>query len=436
MADESAEPEAFIRGITGSAHGWEMWVRLGQSVELTDALWELVPVVVAAGQAHDQMTAVEVADRSEAGLRLDSASRAAALAASENFMTVMDSAFPEALDESKIAALDEAEVVADPYGTLGALIDMPTFTGAVLPTTAALADLSPDQFFYLRAHTQATVKTERTSMLLTALFVTAVGFLEPLVTRLVRLLLFRAEGSDYASLADPRLDRDCRERCYGVGKWRAVLVEEFNVSTLDDLVDWDRVEALWEDRNVLVHRGGVTDSRHSSKTGSVAGTVLSLDASKVQAAIDEVGAARFGLVAGVWQHLSPGMGWAAAGIAGALCLDSLRSGRWRQAEGVTRVQAAFAQDGEAAANARVNRWLARDMGLGPENILSEVETWPVGDLPPEYELARHILLRHDDDAVVLLGRLVTDGTIRARDVSSWPLFDRLRQEGKLTQLEP
>jgi hypothetical protein len=62
--------------IAGSAVSWEMAVRIGQSLEITDALWDLVPVVVAAGERVDARPAAQAADLSPAARGLDDASRA------------------------------------------------------------------------------------------------------------------------------------------------------------------------------------------------------------------------------------------------------------------------------------------------------------------------------------------------------------------------
>jgi hypothetical protein len=48
---------ATVNVIAGSAVNLEMAVRLGQSLEMTDGLWELVPLVVAAGERLDERPA-------------------------------------------------------------------------------------------------------------------------------------------------------------------------------------------------------------------------------------------------------------------------------------------------------------------------------------------------------------------------------------------
>lgn len=54
MTSEPIDLAAVLAKITPSGRGPEMAARLSQSLEVTDGLWELVPVVVAASEAHAQ----------------------------------------------------------------------------------------------------------------------------------------------------------------------------------------------------------------------------------------------------------------------------------------------------------------------------------------------------------------------------------------------
>jgi hypothetical protein len=49
-------------------------------------------------------------------------------------------------------------------------------------------------------------------------------------------------------------------------------------------------------------------------------------------------------------------------------------------------------------------------------------------------VARHLLLRQDDEALSVLRQLVSDGTMNAGQLVSWPLFDRIREAGLLDGL--
>jgi hypothetical protein len=66
VADRPIDLSAGFAKVLESGRGSEMAVRLRQSLEVTDGLWELVPVVVAATKAHEQISPVQVADSSVA----------------------------------------------------------------------------------------------------------------------------------------------------------------------------------------------------------------------------------------------------------------------------------------------------------------------------------------------------------------------------------
>jgi hypothetical protein len=431
--DESA---ALVSAIYGSLHGWEMVIRLGQALELTDALWELIPVVAAAGGEHDGMPAADAADRSAAGVRLSVDERDHVRELADRFAEGLDEVYDEALaDESRLASVPIADAGADPFGFIGSLVDLAQVGEVVQHNFADLSGVSSDQMLYLRSYMQAKLREPRTPALLRALFVTVVGTIEPLVTRLVRLLLFAQAPEDHSSLADAALEEQSRRLCFGPpSTWRSVLVDQLGVAALDDVVDWARLGRLWEDRNVLVHRAGVVDHRHSQRTGSAANTVLEYQAADVQAVVDEVAAVRFALVAATWNSLEVGMGTIAAEAAGAPIFESLRSGRWRQAQGLALVAQAFGDDAESVAAAKVNRWLARQAGLGAVSIHDEVEAWDISGLPRTFEVARLVLLRRDIEAVALIGELLRSGVMKRADLGDWPLFDRLIAEGKLNDM--
>jgi hypothetical protein len=48
-----------------------------------------------------------------------------------------------------------------------------------------------------------------------------------------------------------------------------------------------------------------------------------------------------------------------------------------------------------------------------------------------FQVARHLLLRRDNEALSFLCRLVANGTISAAQLASWPFFDRSREAGLL-----
>jgi len=306
-----------------------MAVRVGESLELTDAWWDLVPIVVAAGDQHDRMSAAAVADATAAGRRLTEESRSRIREAARQWEEKAYAAFDRhALDESAVASLTLAEVVADPYGVLTKLVDIQSVATEVMP---ALMDAAPvtsiDEAFYYFSYLRAVCRSRRTPLLLRALFVAAVGTIEPLVTRVVQRLLHHAQPQMHPSLADPALDGKARKLRFGSPQdWRKALVDDLGVSKLADAIDWGRLDQLWWDRNAIVHRGGVVDARHSAKSGVEIGTILDLRPDDVQAAIDEIGAAWYGIVTAVWDHMGPGVGARLAEEMWPILWDSLRAG--------------------------------------------------------------------------------------------------------------
>jgi hypothetical protein len=414
--------------------------RLGQSLEITDGLWELVPVVAAAGEARDQRSPSEVADESSAGRALDDETRCRLRDLVESFTQAMDSAGDiDELDESAWSSVTLTQVMSDPFGTLGSLFDMSAY-GARVAADPAFAQLgnelfngSADERSYLFAYLQATFWSPRTPILLRAFFVAAVGSVEPLVIRYVTLLLFDVNANTYNSLADPSLEEAARNLGRGgPASWRQALVETLGVAAATDAVDWESLANRWEQRNVIAHRGGVGDARYSRMTGGQVGDVPASDPQDVQAAIDEIGAIRFGLAASVWHHIMPDLKDVIGGATYLPFCASLQAGRWRQALGLARVEAAFAVDAEAVADAKVNRWLALDMGLGPEAIEAEVQSWDLTGLPDVYRVAQHLLLGRDDEGLALVRDLLANGTISGSNLAGWPLFKRWRDEGKIS----
>jgi hypothetical protein len=440
VADERDVLAELIARLSGSARAIELALRLGQSLEVTDGLWELVPAVVAVGKAHDQRSPAEAADNSPAGLALDDGERRRLQELADDFNQATDAA-ASTPDESALDHITVTQVMTDPYGTATRLFDMPAYGARVVSDSRftqlidGLSGASADELSYLTAYMQASIRSPRTPMLLRALFVTAVGSAEPLASRYVTLLLFDAEPEVYNSLADPLLEKKARKLCGGGPvTWRTALAETLGVSTAADAVDWQRLEHLWEQRNVIIHRGGVGDARYAHQTGGQVGDVPAADPAQVQTAIDEIGAARYGLAAAVWHHIMPDLGEVISGGTYPPFCASLEAGRWRQAAGLAQVEATFATDAEEAAGAKVNRWLALDMGQGPEAIRAEVEAWNLTDLPDLYRMAQHVLLRRDHDALALLRDLVANRNISGSQLESWPLLKRLRDEGKLSDI--
>ena len=224
-------------------------------------------------------------------------------------MTAMSRQYP--VDEDALGNITAAEIVADPFGVVGRVTDFPAYLADVLSRLgstdflAELAAMSPEECSYFAAYVQARDQPPRTPLLLRALFAAAVGTVEPLVTRMVQLVLYEAAPGSYTSLGDPELDKRARDMCYGPpARWREALVSTLGITALADLVDWNGLGLLWDARNVIAHRGGVADARYHQQADAEIGGVVASEPSSIRTAIDQIGAARFSIAAGVWDHLA------------------------------------------------------------------------------------------------------------------------------------
>jgi len=83
------------------------------------------------------------------------------------------------IDEQALGLMTPAEVMADPFGTIGALLHLPAYLERALPAAAGLASLSAREMLYLVAYLRQAAVSPRTPLLLRTLFVTAVGRLSP-----------------------------------------------------------------------------------------------------------------------------------------------------------------------------------------------------------------------------------------------------------------
>lgn len=426
-------PSADISGLLyGTPTRIEMTIRFGATLELTDAFWDLVPLVAEAGRTMDRRTPVEVADASPAGRRLPEATRIRIREAADGLLEETDAAFrANSQSLSTAPTYTEAQILADPFGVVSSFVDFKGLGDQFIPKYAAIVT-SFDEVAYFQAYAQATSQTQRTPMLLRALFITVMGTVEPLLTRLLMHLLLHAEPTKYVSLADPALDKAARKLAFGSPlEWRDILVSRYSLFQLGSAIDWDALDRLWQDRHVITHRGNAVDARHNAKTGTPIGTIIDLSPEDLQAAVDLIGAIRYALVTAIWDRIDPGMGAVIAENTSHPILANLRAARWQQAIGLTRVQEAYATDSDTAAEAKVNRWLAEEHQLGHEAIRRQVEAWDTTGLGPLYLMAREVLLRHDDAALRLLQPFLADGSLSDAELADWPLFDRLREEGKL-----
>jgi hypothetical protein len=425
---ESNDPGSIIAAAMSSPLQWELMFRFNQALELTDGLRSLCDVVVATADREEYTNPATRADQAACARGIPEERRAQLRAWVDAIVDGMNSGFDDlVVDETAVAGLTGAEVMADPFGTITKLVD---FSRIVEKYVVAAKDPPTDKMdesAYLLTYLRYRGSSPWAPTVLRALFVTAVSSVEPIVSRFVQLVLQHQDPTRFPSLASEELDEAARKLCFGPpSKWRTALVDELGIAAAGRAVDWPALEALWEDRNVLIHRGGLVDQRHSNKTGTEVGTVVLPTAERVREVADVVAGIRYGLSVAVWDYLSPGAGAFMVSQDAILVIDFLRSERWALADALARVEMSFATDEVTVATARVNHWLAVQQGTDLEATRTELEAWDLTNLPARFAMAKSILLGEDEKALEQLRHLREAGEVTAAEVMEWPIFDRLR----------
>jgi hypothetical protein len=195
--------------------------------------------------------------------------------------------------------------MADPFGVVSRLVDLGPIVAKLVAQAEAGLAATTDEALYTFVYLRYRGSSPRAPTILRALFVTAISSIEPVVSRFVQILLQKRDPATFPSLADQGLDVEVRKLCFGPPeKWRKVLVEELGIAKAATAISWQALEDLWADRNVVLHRGGLVDKRHSAKTGTEQGTLVLPTAERVREVADMVGGIRYGLTVAVWDHLS------------------------------------------------------------------------------------------------------------------------------------
>jgi hypothetical protein len=150
MVNEPIDLAAVLAKIIGSSRGPEMAMRLHQSLEMTDGLWELVPVVVAASEAHGQRSPAEVADSLPVAMAV-SPERRARLRELGDTLSDITAIQRQPVDEAALENITAADIIADPFGIAGRLADFPAYLADVQSRLgpagflAELASMSPEE---------------------------------------------------------------------------------------------------------------------------------------------------------------------------------------------------------------------------------------------------------------------------------------------------
>jgi hypothetical protein len=426
-----------VSTLMGNPVAIELTMALGTITDVTDGLRGLVPLVATAAEQHDEKSANAVAEQSPAAARIFDERKKSlrdALDAAVDKMHARLETLP--VDRDAVERVTSAKFLTDPVGTVEAIApDAMGIIGDLMGEFSNLPLTSLDEADYLRAYATAPMRASRRSLLLRSLYLTGLGSIEPLLARMVRLLLVHAEGHRYPSLTAPGLEERVRELCYGPpSKWRTSLVSDLGVEQLAEAADWTDLDRMWEDRNAFMHRAGIVDERHAATSGLDVGMPIELTSELVEQALDRIGVLRFVIVACVHLYLHPGVRDALYDEAFARFAGALRDERWSFAEGVVRLLDALADDERTRAEVLVDRWLIKSRKHGAAAVKAEVQAWDVSELGPRFAMARLFLLEEWEAALAMLDELVRAAAVKRVVLISVPLFDPVRQMDRFRRI--
>lgn len=285
---------------------------------------------------------------------------------------------------------------------------------------------------YLVEYAMTRHRIDHRNLLLRGVAIMATSLVQPYIGDLLTVVI-REEGKiARAPLARDEIDRQVRKLLTaGPSQWHERLTGRLGVPALEVALDWDEFDGIWELRNLLVHRGGVVDAPYRARhpTAPPVGSNLDMTEPQIEALFDFAGLVRFALVVATAERLNPGKGAQLAGEHFRYYWGQFERGHWRLARGIAETATAFAANSHDQEIARCNVWIAAEQDLGWDAIRPEVEAWhPAG---PLFRMARAVLLHHDDLAVQLANDLLGSGEITIEQVSTFPLFKRLRDLGRL-----
>jgi hypothetical protein len=423
----------FLASLPVNSRTLELSGHIVQARDGVLCLRQYVPVLLEALERFESEPASKIADRTRAARALDDETRAALRQEVDDYLAVVQARVETMdFDESAIEGLDEESALADPFAVLAKAVDFGPMFHVNLEVARLMLARSHDEQLYWWEYARVCQRDSHRHSLLRSQFLVAMNTIQPAVAALLLLVRRTEEDASKSPAPRPTLDHYVTQLLQrGPDGWRREIVKRLGMPQLNEAIDWESLANAWDRRDLFTHRGQLVDAgylaRHPEE-GPI-GSLVELTVDDVYSAFDLAGAVRVAFVFATAERVWPGSARFLAGSHGEFATEDLDKGRWRLAEGTARAAIAFTANEEDRRLARVNLWLALEGRLGHEAIRSEVEAWNTNGLPLRYELARLVLLRDDQSALVLIEDLLTAGEIDKADLATWPLFARLRQEG-------
>jgi hypothetical protein len=215
---------------------------------------------------------------------------------------------------------------------------------------------------------------------------------------------------------------------------------KLQVAGVTDSVD---IVEIFQRRHLLVHNGGVVNGLYLTKVQGVqdvpaVGERLRVNAKYLQHALDLLTAAGVKLVAALFGKLfddADGRETVDHHLSN-MTFGLLVSGRYAVVSDVSKWHLTIVQDAQSRLVAMVNHWLAEKHLHGVETIRAEVAAWKIGTLADRYKLAKLALLDRNEEAFVVVKRLLDSQEMSPNEWRGWPLLEGVREYAESANLQP
>ncbi|WP_155546481.1 hypothetical protein [Amycolatopsis camponoti] len=405
----------------------ELFLQLGSVRDFAVGCRELIQVADEIAARSDTRSPREVADDAarQAGTPSDVRSRVEEIFAEADLEA---SAHVAAAFDGEGVAVDE--MTADPFAMIARRLQPDAIVEQIATRLRTEFAGQPGAELYVAAYVAATLRRPRKPLLLRALLAAICGQVEVCVLRIMRRELM-SQGS-YSGISDPQLETDVRKLMGGgLQTWRSNLNSLLGVDVTAGSADWPGVVELFERRHLLVHREGLVDHRYRTRVSDAppAGSSLEPTSVYMHQVIDLCETVTVGLIGQLLARRRPELTDQLVGIAAAWAEEAVAEGAWLRAEGYHLLAGVLTADQVEGERRRVDSWLDRQERLGVDAIRDEVAAWDTEPLPPEFELARLVLLGENEAGLRLLAQLRAEGLVGDQDVDAWRLFSRWRKQG-------
>lgn len=192
-------------------------------------------------------------------------------------------------------------------------------------------------------------------------------------------------------------------------------------------------------RNLLVHNGGVVNKVYLKKVpvdleiDSKEGDLVRVDEPYLQNCLDRFEVVFLILALELWRKIDKGDS-SRSGAAVHFSYYALVEQRWFVAQHIAQYVCNQKEAPESTLlMAKVNYWQSLKWAGAHSAIAAEVSAWDVSAKGMVFQLAKHLLMDEEQNALSKIPSLLASNQLSIDDLRDWPLFRNLRSRGCLNE---